>query len=133
MSENKQSAVITPFFYSPADTLCSYIQIFRMSELRARVMPGLLSGSRRYHFYLLLLVTEGDVRQAVDGELFRCIQGSALLIRPDQVHSFGDVHGLEGWLVLFRPEILSPGPGAVQDITGAAGFYNAGSDADVFG
>ena len=132
MAKNKQSVTIPPLFYFTADSLCPEIEIFRMSQLRGRVMPGQLSGSRRYYFYMLLLVTEGDVCQTVDSSSFRCRQGSIILIRPGQVHSFGDVNGWDGWLVLFRPELLPPGPEAVLNITGTAGFGHGGADADLF-
>ncbi|WP_337064517.1 helix-turn-helix transcriptional regulator [Rouxiella badensis] len=94
--------------YAPKNHAFLDLEIFRMSELRARVHPDLLSGSRRYFFYMMLLITNGTVRQRVDGRLIDCGPGTVIIIKPGQVHHLGNGKEWDGWLMLFRPEILPP-------------------------
>lgn len=131
MGTKNQPANITPLYYSSSDTMFPDLEIFRMSELRARVMPEQLSGSRRYYLYTLMLVTCGGACQTVDDQSIKCVPGSIILIRPGQVHSFGEQHEWDGWLVLFRPEMLPPGPTMPHTI-GATGFIHSGVNAALF-
>jgi AraC-like DNA-binding protein len=94
--------------YAPEKTTDVDLEIFSMSSLRARVPLRLLSGSRRYSLYMLLLVTHGKSLQLVDGNLVSCSAGTLILIRPGQVHHLGGDSDWDGWIMLFRPEILWP-------------------------
>ncbi|MGX2089672.1 helix-turn-helix domain-containing protein [Xanthomonas axonopodis] len=55
---------------------------------------------------MLVLVTDGTCLQMVDFELVPCASGSIIVLRPGQVHSFGDQTQWNGWLVFFRSEFL---------------------------
>lgn len=49
----------------------------------------------------------------VDFEHFECGAGSVLLVRPGQVHRFGDFADWTGWMIIFRSEEL-PDTGTLQ-------------------
>ncbi|MFB4358937.1 helix-turn-helix transcriptional regulator [Pantoea sp. BS_4] len=132
MHRKNQPAVVAPLHYSPADKSKPDLEIFMMSELSARVGSCKLSGSRRYFFYLLLFVTEGCTYQTVDGIPIECLPGTTLLIKPGQIHSFGGTQGWDGWMVLFRPEMLPPGTGAMQDKLTGTGLLLGADDAALF-
>ncbi|WP_367144500.1 AraC family transcriptional regulator [Pantoea stewartii] len=108
MHDNVTGSGIDILAYAPEKTTGTDLEIFSMSSLRARVPFRLLSGSRRYSLYMILLVTHGKSLQLVDDIPVSCSAGTVILIRPGQIHHFGVESDWDGWLMLFRPEILWP-------------------------
>ena len=92
------------------------VEIFPFSDLRRRAAPAQIRAVHRYAFHMLVCVTRGEVTQLVDFLPVACGQGSLLVLRPGQVHSFGTHEGWDGWMVLFRPEFLPPEAQAGADL-----------------
>ena len=90
------------------------VEIFHFSDLRRRVSSEQILALYHYSFHTLICVTEGAVTQLVDFQPVRCSAGSLLVLRPGQVHSFGNDEGWDGWMVLFRAEFL---PSEIQTTT----------------
>ncbi len=82
------------------------VEVVPFDDLRHRSTPKEIQAAYRYAFHMLICVTDGSVTQLVDFEPVDCLPGSLLVIRPGQVHSFGNDLGWEGWLVMFRAEFL---------------------------
>jgi AraC-like DNA-binding protein len=82
------------------------VEVFRFSDLRRRVARAHLLALYHYSFHTLICVTEGEVTQLLDFQPVTCSAGSVLVLRPGQVHGFGDDEGWDGWMVLFRAEFL---------------------------
>lgn len=98
------------------------IEIFPFDTLRRRGSGPRIGATHRYDFHMLICVTEGAVRQLIDFEPTDCAAGSLLVLRPGQVHSFGEADGWEGWLVLFRAEFLPSASETVSELLPALGL-----------
>lgn len=77
-----------------------------MAELRRRVGDADARGLERIDFHCLILVTAGRYAHMVDFETQVMTPGSLLFLQPGQVHRFGDLSGCDGWLLVFRSELL---------------------------
>ncbi|MBS4430645.1 helix-turn-helix domain-containing protein [Pectobacterium punjabense] len=108
MHDTRNGTSVASLNYKPEKYPSHDMEIFRMSELRKRVHPSQLSGSRKYYFYMMLLVTNGTVCQMIDCSPVDCRPGTLIMIRPGQVHHLGNGNDWDGWLILFRSEILPP-------------------------
>ncbi len=69
-----------------------------------------MRGFERTDFHCLLYVTPGRYLHVVDFDMLDCARGSIVVLQPGQVHRFGDLTGWEGWLLIFRSELLPPQP-----------------------
>jgi AraC-like DNA-binding protein len=69
-----------------------------------------------YEFFMLICVTEGECVQIVDFEPVSCSAGTFLALRPGQAHNFGTDEEWDGWIILFRPEFLSPAASLSHDL-----------------
>lgn len=96
---------ITRLGYTPSGRKLD-VELFPFSDIVRRSNPSKIRATHRYDFHVLLLVTEGTPMQIVDFEPVQCAPGSILVLRPGQVHSFGDNLNWEGWLLLFRSEFV---------------------------
>lgn len=94
--------------YCPPVTYPLDLEIFSISDLRARVDKRHLSKVERIEFNLLLYVATGRCNHAIDFTLEDCGPGSLILVQPGQTHRFDALSEWDGWLVLFRPEFLYP-------------------------
>lgn len=86
-----------------------------MSDLRKRVSKGFFKATHRYSFYLLLCVTRGESTQLIDFEPVACKAGSLLTVQPAQAHRLNANPHWDGWVALFRPELLLPADAAAGD------------------
>jgi AraC-like DNA-binding protein len=83
------------------------VQVLRFDDLRARAIAGRWRHTpHRVDFCHLIAVTEGDLSHLVDFVPIRCGVGSLLLVKPGQVHSFDFNSAWDGWLVVFKPEVI---------------------------
>ena len=98
------------------------VEVFRFSDLRRRVARAHLLALYHYSFHTLICVTEGDVTQQLDFQPVTCSAGSLLVVRPGQVHSFGNDEGWDGWMVLFRAEFLPSETQTTADLLPALGL-----------
>ena len=101
--------------YQPGAPYVLDLEAFTMSELRRRGGMQKARTTHRYEFHTLLCVTEGTCTQLLDFRPIPCVPGSVLLLRPGQVHNFGPSDDWEGWVVLFRPEFVSPAGALPRD------------------
>jgi AraC-like DNA-binding protein len=83
-------------------------------ELSRRAGNVKQRGFERVDFHCLIYVTSGSYMHLVDFELLQCRRGSVIVLQPGQVHHFGDLSGCDGWVLIFRSEVLPP------RLTGAA-------------
>jgi len=68
---------------------------------------------QRADFHVLAIVGSGQGSVTVDFVRHRLVRGTIVWIRPGRVHRWDDVAGVDGTLVLFRPESVPHGsPGA---------------------
>ena len=96
--------------YAPPDRYPLAIEVIDARELRDRVARIPDRGIERVDFPFLLYVHEGRYTHTVDFETFACGAGSCLLVRPGQVHRFGDEQGWEGWILILHADLLGPRP-----------------------
>jgi AraC-like DNA-binding protein len=83
------------------------LEMFSLSEFRRRVSAEHLRKPQRVDFHVLLYVTEGRCVHMVDFERFACRQGTLLVLSPGQIQRFdAKSTDWEGWMVIFRPELL---------------------------
>ncbi|MCU0868815.1 MAG: AraC family transcriptional regulator [Burkholderiales bacterium] len=84
------------------------IEIRSVRELLARVSQRHLRAVQRIRFHMLMTVTRGRCTHVIDFIEQRCVPGSVIVLRPGQVHRFDPSRDWDGWLVIFRPELLLP-------------------------
>ena len=63
---------------------------------------------------MLVFVNQGHCRPVVDFSQIRCRAGSVVSVRPAQVHRFDFESSWDGWILLFRPQLLNSGAGGAQ-------------------
>jgi AraC-like DNA-binding protein len=83
------------------------VELYPLAELRQRVGDADVRGLERIDFYCLLYLTAGRYAHVVDFERHAMTPGSLLYLQPGQVHRFGNLTSCDGWLLLFRAELLS--------------------------
>jgi AraC-like DNA-binding protein len=107
-SRNRPSprARVKPVVYTPPGDYPYGVELVFSDELRRRVELHDARGVERVDFHCLIYVSSGRYRHMVDFEHFECGAGSVLLVRPGQVHRFGDLAGWTGWMIVFRSEEL---------------------------
>lgn len=84
------------------------LEVFTVADLRHRGSKEKVRATHRYEFHTLVCVTQGVCTQMVDFKSISCKPGSLLVLRPGQVHNYGDDEDWDGWNVLFRPEFVLP-------------------------
>jgi len=90
--------------YRAPDDVGLDVEVVDAVELGRRVEEVPDRGIERVDLLGVLYVQGGRYDHAVDFETHRCTAGSALVVRPGQVHRFGATSGWQGWLVVARPE-----------------------------
>jgi len=90
------------------------VELYPVAELRRRVGDADARGLERIDFHCLIFVTAGRYAHMVDFETLRMTPGSVLLLQPGQVHRFGDLADCDGWLLVFRAELLPSAPSSAE-------------------
>lgn len=103
------------------------VELYPVAELRRRVGDADARGLERIDFHCLIHVTAGRYSHMVDFETQRMTPGSMLLLQPGQVHRFGELSGCDGWLLVFKAELLPSTPSGV-DPRSNAGLDRAVAD-----
>lgn len=103
------------------------VELYPAAELRRRVGDADARGLERIDFHCLIHVTAGRYSHMVDFETQRMTPGSMLLLQPGQVHRFGELSGCDGWLLVFKAELL-PSPPSGADPRSNAGLERAVAD-----
>jgi AraC-like DNA-binding protein len=98
---------VTAVQYQPPPGYGFDVEIYRHEELRRRAQAV---GERleRIDFHVLLYLTRGGYEHVLDFDAIECGAGSLVILRPGQVHRFGDTARFFGWLIIFRAEVLPP-------------------------
>ena len=102
--------------YRPRTSYAFDLDVFTMAELRLRSSQEKVRTAHRYEFHTIVCVTQGSCTQVVDFRPVSCAPGSVLVLRPGQVHKFGASEDWDGWIILFRPEFVSPPSAAPGDV-----------------
>lgn len=67
---------------------------------------------RRFEFYILILLTQGTLKQRIDFQDIEQQADELVLIHPKQMHQAFNIsdslHMTEGFVITFRPELLLP-------------------------
>ena len=106
--DRRRTNDISHIGFRPAKPYPYSLETFRVSDLRRRTSAEGMHRTYSYEFYMLLCVTSGRCVQLVDFEPVSCSPGTLLALRPGQAHNFGSPDDWDGWMVLFRPEVLLP-------------------------
>jgi AraC-like DNA-binding protein len=106
--DRRRTNGISHIGFRPAKPYPYSLETFRVSDLRRRTSAEGMHRTYSYEFYMLLCVTSGRCVQVVDFEPVSCSPGTLLALRPGQAHNFGSPDDWDGWMVLFRPEVLLP-------------------------
>lgn len=104
----RQGRPVTPVGYRPPGGYALDIELLPLAELRRRAGDVVQRGFERIDFHCLMLVTAGRYAHLVDFTALACEGGTLIVLQPGQVHHFGDLSDCEGWMLLFRPELLDP-------------------------
>lgn len=107
MARSARERPVTAVRYQPPPGYALDVELYRDVELRRRAKAV---GARleRIDFHVLLYLTRGGYRHTVDFDEIECGAGSMVILRPGQVHHFGDASRYAGWLIIFRAEVLPP-------------------------
>jgi AraC-like DNA-binding protein len=97
---------VTPVGYQAPSDYTLDVELYPASELRRRVGDADARGLERIDFHCLIFVTTGRYAHVVDFGTEAMTPGSLLFLQPGQVHRFGDLSGCDGWLLVFRAELL---------------------------
>ena len=68
----------------------------------------------RMNFHVMLYLTRRGYTHMIDFESHHSEPGTLLTVLPGQVHRFGDMSRLHGWMLMFRSEVLTPGLASVE-------------------
>lgn len=113
MVNNGQRAAIRRLRYEPAHPADGGVEVSTFSQLRAMPAGSRPAPVQRADFQVLAIVASGQGRVTVDFVGHRIVPGTIVWIRPGRVHRWDDITGVDGTLVLFRPESAPHGlPGA---------------------
>lgn len=99
-----RSAPVRSVSYGPPESYTLDTEIYDFSELARRVGDAEARGFERVDFFCMMLVTRGHYIHIADFRVLECGPGAVILLRPGQVHQFGDLGGCSSWMLIFRGE-----------------------------
>lgn len=115
MARHHATTGITRIGYEPPGGYRLDVEIFKLSELRRRIIAAQLYAPHRVEFHVLLYVTEGRCTHMVDFASLPCKPGTLLALSPGQVLRFeADMSHWDGWILMFRPEFLQGQPSTTE-------------------
>lgn len=113
MVKNGQQAAIRMLHYEPGSEPDGGVEVITFARLRTMPAGSSRPPVQRADFHVLAVVGSGCGLVTVDFVSHRLEPGTIVWIRPGRVHRWDDVTGVDGTLVLFRPESVPHGsPGA---------------------
>jgi AraC-like DNA-binding protein len=113
MVKNGQQAAIRILRYRTGDALDGGVEVITFPHLRTMPAGGGRPPVQRADFHVLATIRSGQGAVTVDFVRHRLEPGTIVWIRPGRVHRWDDIAGVNGTLVLFRPESVPHGsPGA---------------------
>jgi AraC-like DNA-binding protein len=106
--KNRQPPIGKLAYRSPAGAPFG-IEVMSFRQVRAITAPAMLAAPQRLEFHVLQVVEHGTGHQTADFRQYPLRPGSVLWIRPGQVHQMDGIGQVDGTLVLFLPDFLTPG------------------------
>lgn len=126
MVRNGQRGPIRMLRYRTDGEADGGIEVITFARLRGMPAGGRRPPAQRADFHVLAVVGSGHGTATVDFVRHRLEPGAIVWIHPGRVHRWDDVAGVDGTLVLFRPESVPHGsPGA--DPLGPVSWRQPGS------
>ncbi len=95
---------VRPVYYGPPEDYALDTEIYDFVELAHRVGDARVRGFERVDFYCMMFVMSGHYIHVADFRVLECRSGAMILLRPGQVHRFGDLSHCTGWMAIFRAE-----------------------------
>jgi AraC-like DNA-binding protein len=86
------------------------VEVVSLERIR-KLAANTLLYPQRLGFHLLLLMTEGEGEHTVDFRRYPLQPGTLIYVRPGQVQQWHMHPGLQGELIVMKPEALSPAIG----------------------
>ncbi|MDL4813587.1 helix-turn-helix domain-containing protein [Actinomadura opuntiae] len=113
MVKNGQRTAIRTLHYQDGGGPDGGVEVSTFARLRAMPAGSERPPVQRADFHVLAIVNSGHGVVTVDFVRHRLEPGTIVWIRPGRVHRWDDIAGVDGTLVLFRPESVPNGsPGA---------------------
>jgi AraC family transcriptional regulator, transcriptional activator of pobA len=113
MVRNGQQPAIRMLHYEAGRELDGGVEATTFARLRTMPAGSMHPPVQRTDFHVLAITGSGQGAVTVDFVHHRLEPGTIAWIRPGRVHRWDDIAGVDGTLVLFRPESVPHGsPGA---------------------
>lgn len=93
--------------YQPRSSYPFDIEVFSFSNLRSRTTKDRLDRFHKYLFNTIVFVTSGNCVQWIGNNELVCKPGTLLLIKEGQIHKFGWSKSWDGWIILFKGDLVS--------------------------
>lgn len=101
----KHENTVTPILFTPPEAYLLDIEVLPLSEFKLRLQDTIHTTQRPF-FYMMFVVTHGEMIHFVDFIERRCVAQDYLLITPNQVHRFSTQFNWDGWVLMFSAELL---------------------------
>jgi AraC-like DNA-binding protein len=97
---------IRPVRFAPPGEVVAGIEVIDLATMRRRGGVREFSGPQRLGFDLLIRIDDGSTVHTVDLVAYDVALGDTLWIHAGQVQQWGDIHAIDGPVVLFTPAAL---------------------------
>jgi AraC-like DNA-binding protein len=99
--------------YSPRPGYGFDVEVLPAAKLRA-IAPNHPRWLERMDFHVMFYLTRRGYSHMIDFESYASQPGTLLTVSPGQVHRFGDLSKIHGWMLMFRSDVLTPSVAAVE-------------------
>lgn len=106
----RKPASIAQVRWRPGGAYALAVQAFTIARLRGKASREHFESPQRVHFYVLTGVTRGRTRHEIDFRPIDAVPGTWMLLRPGQIQRFDFSRAWDGWMIVFRPDLLPPVP-----------------------
>ncbi len=110
----RNAASIAQVRWQPGGAYALAVQAFTIARLRGKASREHFESPQRVHFYVLTGVTRGRTRHEIDFRPIDAGPGTWMLLRPGQIQRFDFSRDWDGWMIVFRPDLLPPAPAAAR-------------------
>lgn len=106
----RNAASIAQVRWQPGGAYALAVQAFTIARLRGKASREHFESPQRVHFYVLTGVTRGRTRHEIDFRSIDAAPGTWMLLRPGQIQRFDFSRDWDGWMIVFRPDLVPPVP-----------------------
>jgi hypothetical protein len=106
----RKPASIAQVRWQPGGAYALAVQAFTIARLRGKASREHFESPQRVHFYVLTGVTRGRTRHEIDFRSIDAAPGTWMLLRPGQIQRFDFSRDWDGWMIVFRPDLVPPVP-----------------------